>query len=515
MMAKRIPTIRSRLILLAMACIIPASLMVVGLISYNYHRERAQLVRESMATVRAMMSAVDRDLAGVQAALLALATSPYLASDDLSAFYDQAKEVLKNQTANNIVLIDQTFQQRMNTLRPFGSELPPGVSPGLRQVFETGRPVTTDMLLGPVTKKPLIAVGVPVYRGDTVVYILAAAIFPERLSELLIQQRLPADRIAAIFDGTGTIVARTHQPERFVGTKGSPDLTSRMAQMPEGSVEGNVTVEGIPVLAVFSRSTVSNWTVAVGIPSANVTSAVVHTLWWFVAGTAILLLGSLALARAIGGNIASSIQELAAPALALGSGGAVTVPPLPLKEADEVGRALTRASGMLMAAQHRANHDVLTGLANRALFDEILGQQLAICDRTRTHLAIVYVDLDGFKFVNDAHGHAIGDEVLRTVAKRIVNAIRKSDLAVRLGGDEFGIILSHAGLEAAQALAAKLLATLSAPYSIGSITLEISASIGIARYPESGTASESLLQRADEAMYQAKAAGKGRYAVAE
>jgi len=270
--------------------------------------------------------------------------------------------------------------------------------------------VTTDMLLGPVTKKPLIAVGVPVYRGDTVVYILAAAIFPERLSELLIQQRLPADRIAAIFDGTGTIVARTHQTERFVGTKGSPDLIARMAQMAEGSVEGNVTVEGIPVLAVFSRSTVSNWTVAVGIPSGNLTSEVVHTLWWFVAGTAILLLGSLALARAIGGNIARSIQELAAPALALGSGEAVTVPPLPLKEADEVGRALTRASGMLMAAQHRANHDVLTGLANRALFDEILGQQLAICDRTRTHLAIVYVDLDGFKFVNDAHGHAIGDE---------------------------------------------------------------------------------------------------------
>jgi diguanylate cyclase (GGDEF)-like protein len=227
-----------------------------------------------------------------------------------------------------------------------------------------------------------------------------------------------------------------------------------------------------------------------------------------------LLLSSFAAAWAIASRIAASIHQLAAPALALGSGTAVSVPALDLKEADEVGRALTRASAMLMAAQHRANHDTLTGLANRALFDEIFTHQLAICRRTNRYLAIVYIDLDGFKPVNDTHGHAVGDEVLRMVAERLKHSIRESDLAARLGGDEFALVLVNTGQDAAQALALQLMDALSVPYPVGSLKLEISASIGIAGYPESGTVREALSLRADEAMYRAKAAGKRRYAVA-
>ena len=192
----------------------------------------------------------------------------------------------------------------------------------------------------------------------------------------------------------------------------------------------------------------------------------------------------------------------------------MTVPSLQLREADEVGRALTRASAMLAAAQHKANHDVLTGLANRALFDEILSHQLAICSRTNTNLAIVYIDLDGFKPINDAHGHATGDEMLCMVAARLTAAVRESDLAARLGGDEFALILLHTGLAAAQGVVRKLVETLSAPYSIGSLTLRISASMGIAAFPESATTVEALSQCADEAMYKAKFEGKQHYAVA-
>ncbi|HEV7802624.1 MAG TPA: sensor domain-containing diguanylate cyclase [Burkholderiales bacterium] len=514
MTARRIPTIRSRLILLVLACIIPALLMVVALISYNYRQDRARLIQESMTTARAVMSAVDRDLAGMQSAMFSLSTSPHLDAPDLAAFYRQAKDVLKTQQAYNILLIDRNYQQRLNTVLPFGSTLPSGAAPWLRQVFRTGQPVITDIFMGPVAARPLLGVATPVRRGGTVIYVLGASVLPERLSELLTQQRLPADWIGTISDSTGTIVGRTHQMERFVGKKAVPDLIARMAQVPEDALESR-TPEGIPVLLVFSRSAVSNWTMAIGIPSKNLTDRLAQTLWWLVAGTAILLLSSLALAWAIGSRIARSIHELAAPALALGSGEAVSVPSLQLKEADEVGKALTRASGMLMAAQHRANHDAMTGLANRAMFEEMLVQQLAICDRTGTRLALIYIDLDGFKAINDVHGHAIGDEVLRTVATRIANAIRKSDLAVRLGGDEFAVVLSHAGLDAAQALAEKLIEILSMRYSIETLTLEISASIGIAAYPESATAGEALLQRADEAMYKAKAAGKRRYAIAE
>jgi len=513
MRAKRIPTIRSRLILLVMACLIPASLMVLASLAYGYQQDREHLIQDSMATARAIMSAVDRDMAGMQAALLALATSPYLASNDLSAFYGQAKEVLKTQKTDNIVLLDQKGQQLLNTLRPFGDRLPSDTNPALLRVFKTGRPVTADLFWGPVRKEFVLVVAVPVYRGDTVVYALAAAVWPERLSGLLAQQRLAADRIGTIFDSAGVVVAGTGQPDRPVGKKIAPALVARMAEAAEGSVEME-TAEGVPVLSVFSRSAVSNWAVAIEIPAKNVLGELVDRLWWLVTCTAILLLSSLAVAWAIGSRIATSIQKLAAPALALGSGQAVSVPCLQLKEADEVGKALTRASAMLMAAQHRANHDMLTGLANRALFDEILSHQLAICRRTSRDLAIVYIDLDGFKPVNDVHGHATGDEVLCMVAARLKDAIRDSDLAARLGGDEFALILVHTGLAAAQALALKVTDALAAPYSIGALTLHISASTGIACYPDSGTASEALWLRADEAMYKAKAAGKRRYAVA-
>jgi diguanylate cyclase (GGDEF)-like protein len=453
------------------------------------------------------------ELGGIQRALLTLGTSPSLTSDDLSGFYEQAREVLKTLNVDNIVLIDPTFRQRMNTIRPFGSELPSKPDPLAPRVFATGKPMTTDIFPGPVTKKATIAVSVPVFRGDAIIYDLAAGISPERLSGLLTQEHLAEGWIGTILDSTGTIVARTHQAERFVGAKGVPALIARTADVAEGSLE-TTTLEGIPVVSVFSKSAVSNWTVALGIPIKDLTAELVFTLWWLVLGTTILLFSTFTVAWVIGTRIAAAIDGLVVPALALGYGESVIVPSLPLREADEVGRALTKASEMLMSAQTRANHDALTGLANRALFSEILSQQLAICNRDSANLTIVFIDLDGFKLVNDVHGHAIGDEVLCTVAQRLKNAIREADLAVRLGGDEFALILIHASLNEARVVAQKLVDSLSVPYRIGSIDLEMSASIGIAGYPESGTTSEALLRHADEAMYKAKAAGKRGYAVA-
>src|ERR1700720_2571867 len=117
----RIPTIRSSLVLLVLACIIPGSLMVGALIWHNYHQDRGDVTQASMETARAMVAAVDRELGGIQAALLTLGTSPSLTSDDLSGFYGQAREMVKTLTVDNIVLIDPAFRQRMNTARPFGS----------------------------------------------------------------------------------------------------------------------------------------------------------------------------------------------------------------------------------------------------------------------------------------------------------------------------------------------------------------------------------------------------------
>ena len=124
MKADRILTIRSTLALLVTACVLPALLMAMVLISYSYQREKIQLVRDSIATARALAFAVDKELASAEAALFALATSPHLDANDMPGFYAQAKDVLRDQIATNIVLTGASGQQQINTLRPLGEPLP-------------------------------------------------------------------------------------------------------------------------------------------------------------------------------------------------------------------------------------------------------------------------------------------------------------------------------------------------------------------------------------------------------
>jgi diguanylate cyclase (GGDEF)-like protein len=504
MMPGRTPTIRSRLALLVVACVIPAALMAIVLIAYNYQREQDRLVRDSIGTARALVQVIDRELSSAALGAQILGTSPLLQSGDLRGFYAQAQSAVRVQIGSNVVLSDATGQQLINTLKPIGDPLPRRANLGeLEKAFATGRAAISDVYSGAVLNRPIISIEVPVFREGKVVYDLSVVIMPERFAKALVDQRLPPGWIATVFDSKGTIVARTHEMERLAGKKGSPALIKRMAETSEDALE-TTSLEGISLLSVFSRSTVSNWTVAIGIPTDELTGRLKHLLWSLILGLVLVLLISLAVALAIGGRISRAVHGLSDPALALGFGGEVRVPPLHLKEADEVGQALVKASKMLQEAQHRAYHDPLTGLANSVLFSELVDQQLAICQRTASPLAILYIDLDGFKAVNDLHGHATGDELLRGVTARLKAALRPSDVIARLGGDEFAVLLINTSMEGALTVVRKLTDSLSVHYTVGPLAIEISASIGIAVYPDSGSNSAELLHRADEAMYESK-----------
>ena len=169
-------------------------------------------------------------------------------------------------------------------------------------------------------------------------------------------------------------------------------------------------------------------------------------------------------------------------------------------------RELARRNSEL---ERRACPDALTSLPNR----EALGRQLeAALDAARgsgASFAVLFLDLDGFKQVNDAHGHLAGDTLLKEVADRLRQAVRRQDAVFRLSGDEFvAVVMGDAAPPAVRALAARILAAVREPYALGAVTARVTASIGVAHYPENGTDARSLLLAADSSMYRAKQAGK-------
>jgi diguanylate cyclase len=155
-------------------------------------------------------------------------------------------------------------------------------------------------------------------------------------------------------------------------------------------------------------------------------------------------------------------------------------------------------------ARRDALHDELTRLPNRRFFGEWLGHALVPTDGLPRDLAVFYLDLDGFKRINDAHGHAAGDELLRIVAFRLTHAVRAEDVVSRMCGDEFACALTLPGRDRLGQVARKLFDTVSAPVKIGPHEVAVRPSIGIAICPSDGVSVESLLRHADAAMYHAK-----------
>jgi diguanylate cyclase (GGDEF)-like protein/PAS domain S-box-containing protein len=161
---------------------------------------------------------------------------------------------------------------------------------------------------------------------------------------------------------------------------------------------------------------------------------------------------------------------------------------------------------------HHANFDALTGMPNRRLFRDRLNRDVVNAGRNRSKLALMFIDLDRFKQVNDLLGHDAGDLLLKEAARRIADCVRESDTVARIGGDEFTVILSKLGhTEHVEHLAQKLLDALHQPFKLNKESAYVSGSIGVAIFPDDGYTSEELIRKADQAMYAAKHAGKNQF----
>jgi len=236
---------------------------------------------------------------------------------------------------------------------------------------------------------------------------------------------------------------------------------------------------------------------------------------------AVLCLAGIPVAAVLARAITRPINDLSAAVEHFSDDG--HTPNLPLDRRDEIG-VLARSVNLLRnqirqqiadlnrnrhELEHLARHDTLTGLPNRALFDDRVNVAVSAARREDTRLALLFIDLDHFKPINDQLGHAAGDLVLKAVADRILGIIRESDTAARIGGDEFVVLLRNIhGAEDASNVAQKIAQAIEQPLELGGHGVSVSASIGIALYPEDGADVTTLSKRADQAMYRVKQAAR-------
>ena len=175
-------------------------------------------------------------------------------------------------------------------------------------------------------------------------------------------------------------------------------------------------------------------------------------------------------------------------------------------------RDVTDRKAIQQRMQHLAYHDALTNLPNRSLMQDRISQAISRAERSTTQFAVMFIDIDNFKNINDTLGHDVGDELLRQIATRLTNSVRAHDTIARQGGDEFIVLLDPLeGQQGATRVAQKILDALRAAFSVGGTEQHVSGSIGIGLYPDDGQDAPTLLKNADTAMFHSKAQGKNTY----
>ena len=340
---------------------------------------------------------------------------------------------------------------------PIRSVLPDAI----RQQARSPQGVVTNLFNTALRGEQTIAVGIPVTLQGQVQYSLFAEIRPQRISQILRRQALPAGWVAAALDKEALIVGRTREEARYIGQHAVPTLADAVRRQQDGTLH-STTKEGVPVLTAFSHSRDRMWAVAIGAPIASLQADLWRSMIWVLAvSLAIIAMGIWAAYR-LALRIRTSITALIEPAIALGRGDTLPVPPTRYRETALLGSALRHAGQMLSDTQRLAYHDPLTSLCNRVLFTELASHALAAAARTSRSVAILAIDLDRFKIVNDTYGHGTGDRVLKIAAERMSGALRSSDVLSRFGGDEFVVLLDAGGQEAAEQVARNLNAALAA-----------------------------------------------------
>ena len=334
--------------------------MVVALIVFYHQQDVARSRVDTIAKAQGFATALNNRMTGVISTLGILASSGLPTGNDFSGFHRRAQDAMGSQQAATITLVNAQGQQLLDTSVPYGTPLPAVVQPQIIKLAQNGKAGFVDFFDSGAPGTGQVAVVMPMKLANGTVLALTATIRPDNLRQLLTTPALPPGWPAIIVDTQGVIIARSINPDKFVGQKIRAELWRRMQQVPQDAVDA-VTLEGIPVVTAFSRSSVTNWTVAIGVPRSELTSRLQTLLIQLLAGTALLVVSSLALAHVVASRITDTIKALMAQAAALGRGERIPPTAMNFQEADQLSAALSRAANQLdqtKAALVRRNLDL-------------------------------------------------------------------------------------------------------------------------------------------------------------
>lgn len=332
-------------------------------------------------------------------------------------------------------------------------------------------------------------------------------------------QRLkrPSDLAFMLIDRHGRVLFRSTRAHHWFGRSVLSIRAVRQALKGRSATSIETGSEGRRLIYASTPIGATGWVSTVSRPAAAVKAPRRRVLEWNILLAAVVVIGVAVLAHLLGKRISLPLGVLALAAQSA-AGGELTK--VPTEGASREVVKLARSFNDMVSARrsaedklvYMASYDQLTGLANRALFRERLAAAIARARRQEKLVALLFLDLDGFKTVNDTLGHQVGDQLLRAVANRLSREIRETDTLARLGGDEFTVIMENVHhVEDIASVAEKLLSVLSKPFEIGERTLHTSASVGVVVFPLNEANLDDLIAHADAAMYKAKASGRNTY----
>lgn len=385
-------------------------------------------------------------------------------------------------------------------------------------------------VMGRTVKEPMLPMATPIKDARGEIKAVLVGITPLATTgflDQLLHSRVGESGGFLLISPRDHLYVGATEPELLLQPTPPPGVNKLHDQAMAGFRGTGVTVntKGVEEAVAMVSVPSAGWFVVARLPTAEAFAPVGRIQDFILRNSVVVSLGFLLLAYASLSILFRPLVRAADHADRMTQGEA-PLEPLSVERDDEVGhltsafnRLLLKLSDSQAELARAAHHDALTGLPNRLLLADRLQQALALAKRKGQRVALLFLDLDGFKPINDTLGHEAGDEILRQVARRLIDQVRRADTLARIGGDEFVLLLcdleddGKAVEAAATSVAAKCIETLATPFIVGDNTCALGVSIGIA-LGNGDSSANGLLLAADQAMYQAKEAGRGRYVLA-